>query len=154
MMHAFNDIASSADARCTYNATIYFLNYAACNPDANIIYQTSDIILQANSNAAYLVSPKAQSCAGGYHFLGNADRTQFNGPVLILAKIIKNVMASVAEAEVAPLYLNAKEVFAICQCLIKLGYPQPPTPLKSDNVTACGILTGTIKQKRSKAIDM
>ena len=40
------------------------------------------------------------------------------------------------------------------QCLIELGHPQPPTPLKTDNSTATGILTGTIKQKRSKAIDM
>ena len=92
--------------------------------------------------------------AGGYHFLGNRDKMQLNGPILILAKIIKNVMASATEAEVAALYLNAQEALAIRQCLIKLGHPQPPTPLKTDNVTARGIFKGTIEQKRSKAIDM
>ena len=40
---------------------------------------------------------------------------QFNGPILILAKIIKNVMASAAKAEVAALYLSAQEALAIQQ---------------------------------------
>ena len=87
------------------------------------------MILKVNSDAVYLVSPPAESRAGGYHFLGNTDKTQFNGPILILVKIIKNVMASAAEAEVAALYLNAQEVLAIRQCLIELGHSQPPIPL-------------------------
>lgn len=73
---------------------------------------------------------------------------KFNDPELILAKIIKNAMTSVAEAEVVTIYLNAQAALAIRQCLIKLGHPQAPTPLKIDTVTARGILTGTIKQKR------
>ena len=63
-------------------------------------------------------------------------------------------MASAAEAEVGALYLNAQEVLCIWQCLIELGHLQPATPIKTDNSTAKGILTKTIKQKRSKAIDM
>ena len=106
------------------------------------------MILNVDSDAAYLVHPKARSRAGGYLFLGNADRTQFNGFILVLAKIIKNVMASAAEAEVGALYMNAQEALAIRQCLIELGHPQPPTPMKTDNSTAQGILNGTIKQKR------
>ena len=70
------------------------------------------MILQADSDAVYLVSPRARSRTGGYHFLGNTAKTQFNGPVSILAKIIKNVMASAAEAEVA-LYLNAQQALVI-----------------------------------------
>ena len=35
-----------------------------------------------------------------------------------------------------------------------MGHPQPPTAMKTDNQTATGILNGTIKQRRSKAIDM
>ena len=131
MMHALNDIAASTDVESTYNATVYFLNCAACNPDAEIIYHTSDMILQVDSNAVYLVSSKAQSRARGYHLLGNTAKTQFNGPVLILAKIIKNVMASAAKAEVAALYLNAQEALTIWQCLIELGHPQPLTPFKN-----------------------
>ena len=113
MMNALNDIASSTDVEFTYNATVYFLNYAACNPDAEIIYQASDMILQVDSDAVYLVSPQGRSRASGYQFLGNTDKTQFNGPILIFTKIIKNVMVSAAKAEVAALYLNTQEALAI-----------------------------------------
>ena len=34
----------------------HFLNYATSNPNAKIIYQTSDMILQTHSNTAYLVT--------------------------------------------------------------------------------------------------
>ena len=64
------------------------LNYVACNPDAQIIYWKSDMILQGDSDAAYLVCPESRSRLGGYLFLGNKSRTQFNGPLLVLAKVI------------------------------------------------------------------
>ena len=35
-----------------------------------------------------------------------------------------------------------------------MGQPQPPTVIRTNNRTACGIVNGTMKQKRSKAIDM
>ena len=35
-----------------------------------------------------------------------------------------------------------------------MGHPQPATPVQVDNSTACGIANETIKQRRSKAIDM
>ena len=63
-------------------------------------------------------------------------------------------MASVAESEVASLFMNAQEDVSTRTCLIKMGHPQPATKMKTDNMTAQGILTGTIKQKRSKAIHM
>ena len=50
--------------------------------------------------------------------------------------------------------MNAQEAVAIRTCLIEMGHPQPATPLKTDNMTAKGIIAGTIKQKRSKAMDM
>ena len=90
MMHALNNTAFSADVKSTYKDTDYFLNYVACNPNAEIIYCISAIIiLQADSNVEYLVSSRAWSRAGRYHFLGNTACTQFNDPVLILAKVIK-----------------------------------------------------------------
>jgi hypothetical protein len=36
----------------------------------------------------------------------------------------------------------------------ELGHKQPATPMRTDNNTAEGIMNGTIKQNRSKAIDM
>ena len=58
------------------------------------------------------------------------------------------------EAEVAALFNNAQEAAAIRTTLDEMGHPQPPAPIKTDNSTATGIINGTIKQKRSKAIDM
>eukprot|EP00536_Pseudo-nitzschia_multiseries_P008955 jgi/Psemu1/21917/gm1.21917_g len=60
-----------------------------------------------------------------------------------MAKIIKNVMASATEAEV---YSSMQE--RLCHS------DNPAPPLKTNNNMAEGILNGTIKQKRSKAIDM
>ena len=35
-----------------------------------------------------------------------------------------------------------------------MGHPQPPTPMEVDNEISIGFLKSTMKQKRSKAIDM
>ena len=100
MLHALNDIATSPDTTSTNAAVKYFLNYAACNPSASIIYRQSDMQLSVESDAAYLVCPEARSRAGGYHYLSNNGHTTFNGPITVVAKIIKHVMASAAEAEI------------------------------------------------------
>ena len=112
-----------------------------------IIYRASYMILSYESDAAYLVVPKSRSRAGGYTYLGNKAGTQFNGPIYVLAKIIKAVMGSAAEAEVRGLYMNALELSPMRTTLEELGYLQPPTPLKIDNSTADGIMNKTIKQR-------
>ena len=73
---------------------------------------------------------------------------------MVVAKILKMVVASAAETEVASLYHNAREIVPLRVTAAELGHPQPPTPLRTDNSTADGIMNGTIKQRRSKAIDM
>ena len=105
----------------------------------------------------YLLSSKARSRAGGYHFLanGDTDNTPINGPIYVHSSIMRNVMSSsAAEAEIGAAYHNAQEACPMRQTLIELGHPQPPTPLQTDNECAMGILRDTVKQKRSKAIDM
>ena len=62
-------------------------------------------------------------------------------------------MGSAAEAEVAGLYMNAQELSPMRTTLEELDHPQPPTPLKTDNSTADGIMNKTIKQRQSKAMD-
>ena len=62
-------------------------------------------------------------------------------------------MASAMEAEIAALYENAQLVIKYHQTLEDMGHPQPPTAMSTDNRTACGIVNGTMRQKRSKAID-
>merc|ERR1712069_26577 len=50
--------------------------------------------------------------------------------------------------------MNAQLAAPMRTTLEELGHPQPPTPIKTDNTTANGIINGTVKQQRSKAIDM
>ena len=130
------------------------MDYLYTNPDAKIIFRASDMQLHIDSNAAYLVHPKARSRAGGYHYLGNFDGKLFNGPIYILAKVIKAVMSSAADAECGSLYINASDAVSFIITLWELGHPQKPVPIQTDNSTAYGIMNKTIKRKRSKAFDM
>ena len=158
MMHALNElcIAATKGTPATATALTHFLNYCASNPEAEIIYRKSDMVLTIDSDAAYLVAAKARSRAAGFFYLGNKDNQLFNGPIYVLTKIIQAVMSSAAEAECGGLYLNAKEAVPMRNTLIELGHPQPPngTPIRTDNSTADGIMNRTVKPKRSKSMDM
>ena len=63
-------------------------------------------------------------------------------------------MASSAEAKLGALFLNFQEAVPIRITLEEMGHTQPPTPVQVDNSTALGISTGTIKQRKSKAMDV
>ena len=156
MHHTLNElcIAATKGTQQTQDALEYFLNYCATHPEAEIIYRASDMILTVDSDAAYQVAPKSRSRASGYHYLGNMDGLLFNGAIYILAKVIKAVMQSAAEAECGALYMNAKEVIPMRTTLEELNHPQPATPMRTDNSTADGIMNKTVKQKASKSMDM
>jgi hypothetical protein len=64
------------------------------------------------------------------------------------------VLSSATEAELGALFYNAKDATAFRVTLDELGHIQPPTPIQTDNACASGIANKTIKQRRSKAIDM
>ena len=49
---------------------------------------------------------------------------------------------------------NAKDAEALRSTLEDMGNTQPPTPITTDNKCASGIANETVKQRRSKAIDM
>ena len=114
----------------------HFLDYCASHPEAEIIYRASDMQLMVDSDAAYLVAPKARSRVAGYHYLGNKDGKLFNGPIYVLAKIIKAVMSSAAEVECGRIYINAQEAIPLIITLEELGHKQDPVPLKTDNSTS------------------
>ena len=63
-------------------------------------------------------------------------------------------MAYGAEAETGAIFLNSQQAVNICTDLTKMGHPQPPNLIKTDNAASYGILTGNICQKLSKAFDM
>ena len=121
------------------------------------------MILHIHTDASYLSESEARSRAAGYFFMSDTPSNNntptdkvptINGPIHIVSSILRNVMASAAEAEVGAAFMNAQQACTIRTTLDEMGYPQPPTPLQTDNNVAQGILQGTVKQKRSKAIDM
>jgi hypothetical protein len=131
------------------------LDYLATQEEAVLTYTASDMTLAVHSDASYLSEPKARSRAGGHFFLSsNAAIPQNNGAVLNIAHIIKHVMTSATEAELAALYIMAREAVYIRIILEEMGHKQPPTPLQTDNSMAEAVINGKITPKRTKAMDM
>ena len=131
------------------------LDFVATHPDATLRYRASNMILHVDSDAAYLVAPKARSRIAGYYYLSNLDTPPpLNGAIHVECKTLKHVVASAAEAEVAGIFLNAQQILPIRRILHALGHVQPPTPVKTDNSTANGFIHNNIHQKRSKSWDM
>ena len=132
-----------------------FLDYAASNPDAILTYSASNMVLAIHSDASYLSEPKAKSRVGGHFFMSkDVEVPPNNGAVHNIAKLIKAVMSSAAEAELGGLYINAREAVPMRKTLEELGHKQPRTPMQTDNSTALGVVLNKIQPKRTKAMDM
>jgi len=98
----------------TLERTKQFLDYAASNPDAILTYSASDMVLAVHSDASYLSERNARSRLGGHFFMSkDVEAPPNNGAVHNIAKIIKAVMSSAAEAELGGLYINAREAVPI-----------------------------------------
>ncbi len=63
-------------------------------------------------------------------------------------------MSSATAAELAGLYIMAREAVYIRIILAELGHKQPPTPLQTDNAMVDTVINGKIQPKRTKAMDM
>jgi hypothetical protein len=155
--------AQTKGTHATALALIQFLNYCATHPDATVRFHASGMILHIHSDASYLSESEARSRAGGFFFLSspvldtpdpNAPPPPFNGAIHIHCSIMKMVLSSAAEAELGALFFNAKDGAMLRTTLIDMGHPQPLTPIQTDNACAAGIANDTVKQRRSKAIDM
>ena len=153
MLHALSEIACdvAAGTEKILEAAMHLLNHIACNPKPRIRFRASDMILQTDSDAAFQARPQAGSRAGGCHHLGSKDNDMLNAPILV-AKVIKGVMDSAAEAEVAAIHLNAKEAVTIRQHLEEMGHPQPATRIRTDDAAAQGFANGAIKQKEAELL--
>ena len=162
MLVALGTIASqqASATQATANAVVDLLNYAATHPDAIIKYFASDMVLYSHTDASYLSEAKARSRASGFFFLSdhpdklNGLCPPLNGALHVLTGIMRNVLASAAEAETGSAFLNAQCAVPLRTTLHEMGWPQPATVITTDNSVARGILNDTVKQKRSKAIDM
>jgi hypothetical protein len=141
----------------TADKIIKLLNYCNTHSETKIRYHASDMILHMHSDASYLSENEAKSRAGGFFYMGNTnknDKKLTDRAMLIVSKFLKHVMSSEAEAEIGAGFIDAKEGAVLRTTLEESGHPQPPKPMETDNTTATGYSNGTIKQKRTKAMDM
>ena len=155
MQPAINEIAAkqAAPTEQTKAACKMLLDYAYTYPNAKIRFVASKMILTADTDAAYLVQPKARSRYAGYFYLTD-DTSTANGAVLVICRTLRGVMRSAAEAECAGVFHNSQEAIVLRTILEALGHPQPPTRIKTDNSTANSFVTNNIRQRRSKTWDM
>ena len=161
LLTAIGELATEQSQSTTHTMEklAQLLNYCATHPDASVRFTASDMLLAVESDASYLSVAKGRSRAAGYFYLTNhqvAPSAVYkpNGAVHVLCHIMREVLSSAAEAELGALFHNGKEACPLRIALVEMGHPQPATPMATDNNTASGIVNDTVKQKRSKAIDM
>ena len=113
------------------------------------------MILAAHADARFINESRSRSRAGAHIFFSeNEPKPKLNGPVFIIAQIIKTVMALAVEAEMAALFITAKNMIPLLHTLIEMGWPQPQTPIQTDNSTAVVFTNKTIINKATKSSDM
>ncbi len=148
-------LQSSKPTEDTMQQTLQLLDYLATQENALLSYQASNMVLAVHSNTSYLSKPKAQNQVGGHFFLSsNTTVPPNNGAILNIAHIIKNLMSSATEEELAGLYIMAREAIYIRIILEELGHAQPPTPLQTNNEMADDIINGKVQPKQTKAMHM
>ena len=131
------------------------LAYGAAYPNNELVYHASDMTLCVQSDCSYLSRPKAGSVVGGIGYLSSATTPQvLNGAVFVTSSLLDVVVASAAEGEYGSVFFNAKHAVGTRTILTAVGYPQPPTPILTDNACAVGLANDSVKVKRGKSIDM
>jgi hypothetical protein len=70
------------------------------------------MVLSVHMDVSYLSKPISKSQAAGHFYLSNCNDKDFNnGAILTLSTIIKHLMSSASEAELAVLYYGCKLAF-------------------------------------------
>ena len=123
----------------TEDAIEQLIDYVATYPDNGIIFRKSGMILATHADAGFLKKHKSRRKSGAHVFPSeNNPKPKLNGPVLTIAQIIKYVMASTAGDEMETLYITAKNMIQLHKTLIEMGWPQPMSPIQTDNSTSSG----------------
>ena len=158
MLPALNKLAEQHSNPTKNNeaAITQFLDYIGTNPPAIIKYKSIDMIIHIDSDASYSSEPRAHICTGGHYYLISLPTdpeksTNLPPPENCLIHmeciILKHVVASTEEVEVRGLFNNGKTSLPLHITLQELGFPQPPTLIKTYNYTTKGIITATVRQK-------
>ena len=162
ILPAINEIGitQAAPTKNTEIKAKQLLDYLSTHPSAKLRFKASDMCLHVDTDAAYLVAPKARSRVAGYYYLSDHpskltnSKPTLNAGVHVECKLLRHVVSSAAEAETAGIFTNCQLAIPIRRMLHILGHPQPPTPIKTDNKTATSFANNTLKNKKSKSWDM
>ena len=162
MLSGLNEIQhrQASPTKNTLEICYMILDFCASHPNGKIRYYASDMILQIDTDAAYLVLPGAKSRITGYYFLSQhppahgIPQPVLNGAIHVEFKALKCVLASAAESETGGIFVNAQFAIPIRHTLIALEHLQPLTQMKTDNSTAYKFVHNDMKQKMSESWDM
>ena len=94
------------------------LDYMNTNPNVTIVYSASDIVLHIDCDVSYRGLPHARDHAVGHYFLSNKSSNPLplttpprsNGPIYILCKRMRNILASAAESEIAAFFTMGRRL--------------------------------------------
>ena len=113
------------------------------------------MILSAHLDEAYLNVAKYGSRAGAHIMLSeDVPVPTYNGPILTISQIVRNVMSSAAESKLAGLFIYDKEMVPLRKSLNEMGWTQPKSPIQCDKSTAVGVYKQTIIPRKTKSMHM
>ena len=129
-------ILQASATEATNDAVHQLLDYLDTYPDDGILYQASDKILAAHSDAGFHNESKGRSRAGVHILISEYNPIPWwNRPILTVVQIIKYFLTSAAEAEIGALFITAQKMVPLRQTLSETGWPQNPSPVQTDNTT-------------------
>ena len=147
ILTAINDISAmqAKPTKITQQKIQMLLDYLNTYPNAKVRFYASDMKLQIDSDAAYLVAPKAKGRIAGFFQCANSSTLSspkpfINGPVHVECRTLRHVVTSAAEAETAALFYNTQTALELISILNALDHPQTTVPIKTDNKTAAFFL--------------
>ena len=150
ILTAINDISAmqAHPTKLTSTKIQMLLDYLHTYPNARVCFYASDMQLRIDSNAAYLVAPKAKSRIAGFFYCSDKPTTtkpipKLNGPVHVKCRTLRHVVTSAAEVETAALFFNTQTALEILHTLQALGHHQRDIPVKMDNETAASFVNDT-----------
>ena len=112
------------------------------------------------SDGACIAEEGSKSRVDGHYFLSDfikyIDKSQpkLNGSIHKLCKILKNIVASASEYELAPAFENSHDATVMLHTLIETENTQPPASMQVDNTKDISFINGTLKEKRTNSVGM
>ena len=109
---------------------------------------------------------EALSRKAEYFFLSNRNGTLLlddpttntlaglNGVIPVMSTVMRQFLSFAMKAEAGAWFFGCQDAVPLRNFLIEIGHPQGATFTTTDNECAEGIVCDTVKQRRSKAMDM